>query len=129
MNLLPLTENSLLVGCVSVLITGIVTIIVALLKGHLSRLKLAQVEYTQIIKSNTDFRNEIKADLNNTRKELRAALEKIEELKDEVDKSRMVIFKMESQIKIKDAEIHELNVQILKLQVYQKDNGPKIEYN
>lgn len=129
MNLLQ-TENSLLVGCISVLVTGIVTVIVALLKGHLSRLKLAQVEYTQIIKSNTDFRNEIKADLNNTRKELSIALSRIEELKDEVDKSRMVIFKMENQIKIKDAEIHELNVQILRLQSYQKDNiGSTIKYN
>jgi hypothetical protein len=109
-------DPSILIGLATAILTAITTVIGLLVRGYISRLKLAQNEYAEIIKSNTAFRDEIKKDLNGAKKELKFALEEIKDLKNELDKSRGIIFKLECQIKVKDEEILELNRHIYNLQ-------------
>ena len=109
-------DSTLIIGLVTAFLTAISTIAGLLVRGYISRLKLAQTEYAEIIKSNTAFRDEIKKDLNSAKKELKFALEEIKGLKDELDKSRSIIFKLECQLKVKNEEIVELNRHIVDLQ-------------
>ena len=109
-------DSTLLIGFAGAILTAITTVIGLLVRGYISRLKLAQNEYAEIIKSNTAFRDEIKKDLNTTKRELEKALIRIDGLKLEIENSRGIIFKLECQIKVKDEEILELNRQIYDLQ-------------
>ena len=109
-------DYSILLTIGGSLLTALTTVAGILLKGYISRLKLAQNEYASIIKSNASFRDEIRRDLVTTKNDLEKALNRIDELKLEIETSRTVIFRLECQIKIKDEQIDELNRQIFKLQ-------------
>lgn len=89
-------DNPVIVTVIGAFLTFLGTVIGIFVKGYLARTRMHSSEVTEILKTNKAFRDEMRTELLQTKKELRDANERIEILKEVVESQRFTIKTLES---------------------------------
>lgn len=88
--------------------TALATIVGVLMKSHISRLRLLQNEYADLVQTNKSFRDEIRAELAECKKELHQVKIDNESLKIQLEALRKRNFELECEIRDRDYLIQNL---------------------
>jgi uncharacterized small protein (DUF1192 family) len=91
-------DNATLIGIFGACAAAVATIVGIFVRGSLSRIKLSQSEYAQIMKTNKVFRDEMRDELSLSKKELDESDAKVTILKAEIDRLRAENFRLQCTI-------------------------------
>lgn len=97
--------------------TALATVVGILIKTHISRLRLLQSEYADLVETNKSFRDEIRAELTACKHELEKVKADNEGHKIQIENLKKRNFELECEIRNRDYHIVELQKKLEAFQI------------